>query len=366
MHKSKKIDAILATLTGLLIIVGFLIFSSASMGLLSRTGANYSTVLIKQGMIELVGLALLVFIVTRVPYKFWQHYATPLFIGSLILTILVFVPHIGFTTKGGTRWIDLGFSTVQPAEFLKLGMVIFLAAYYAKIKQHVTSFTQGFLPFVGALLVVGVIMLKQPDTGTFLVIVCAATAIFIAAGGRWLHLCILALAGVIAVAALATTRPYIKDRINTFLNPEQDTLGRSYQLRQSLIAIGSGELTGRGFGQSVQKFNYLPEPIGDSIFSVMSEDFGFIGSALLVILYAIYAFRGLRVSDRAPDSFGRLLGVGIVILIASQSFINISALTGIIPLTGVPLVFISQGGSALLMAFLDAGILLSISKYSMQ
>jgi len=364
MNKTKKIDLMLASLAGLIIIIGFLVFSSASMGLLSRSGANYTTVLLKQGVIEIIGLILLFFIAMKIPYKIWQHYATPLFILALIATALVFVPQIGFSTKGGTRWIDLGFTTVQPSEFLKLGTVIFLAAYYTKIKQHVTGFARGFLPLIAVLAVTGAIILKQPDNGTFMVIFCAAIAIFVAAGGRWFHLFIMAVICVISVGALAAYRPYVKDRINTFINPTQDTLGSSYHLRQSLIAVGSGQLAGRGFGQSVQKFNYLPEPMGDSIFSVFSEDFGFIGSSLLIILYLIFALRGLRVSDRVPDQFGRLLGIGIIILIVSQSYINISALIGVIPLTGVPLVFISQGGTALIMALIEAGILLSISKYS--
>jgi len=364
MNKTKKVDGILAFLAALLIVIGFVVFSSASMGLLTRSGANYSTVLIKQGIIELVGLVILFFIATRVPYKNWQRLAMPAFIITLVLTALVFVPHVGFSTKGGTRWIDLGFATVQPSEFLKLGTVLFLAAYYTKIKQNVTSFAGGFLPLLAVLALTAAIILKQPDNGTFMVIFCASVAIFVAAGGRWFHLFIMAIICLVSLGALATYRPYVKDRIETFLNPKQDTLGSSYHLRQSLIAIGSGQLMGRGFGQSVQKFNYLPEPMGDSIFSVFSEDFGFMGSVFLVLLYLIFTLRGLRVSERVPDQFGRLLGIGIVILIASQSYINIAALTGVIPLTGVPLVFISQGGTALIMALIEVGILLSISKYS--
>ena len=365
MTKSHTIDTTLAILLGVLILIGVVVFSSASMGLLSRDGANYSTVLVKQGILELVGLGLLFLISMRVPYRLWGRYSTHLFVLSLLATVLVFVPHIGVTLKGGTRWINLGFGTIQPAEFLKLGTVLFLAAYYTKIKaSSVSTLLRGFLPFVGLLGVIALVMLKQPDTGTFLVIVCAATGVFIAAGGRWLHLGVLGLICLGGLFVLAETRPYVKDRIETYLHPKQDMLGTSYQLHQSLIAVGSGQLMGRGFGQSVQKFNYLPEPIGDSIFSVLSEDFGFIGSSLLVLLLSFFALRGLRVSDRVPDSFGRLVGVGIVILIVSQSFINIGALTGVIPLTGVPLVFVSPGGTALVMAFIEAGILLSISKYT--
>jgi cell division protein FtsW len=187
---------------------------------------------------------------------------------------------------------------------------------------------------------------------------------FIVAGGRWRDVLILFIIGVIAMGFLVTARPYLQDRIEVFLNPEEaDIRGSGYQINQSLIAIGSGGLTGRGFGQSVQKFGRLPEPIGDSIFAVAGEEFGFIGASFLIILFVAFALRGLRVALRSPDSFGGLLALGIVILITSQSFINIASMLALFPLSGTTLVFVSQGGTALLIALAEVGILLSISRH---
>jgi cell division protein FtsW len=206
------------------------------------------------------------------------------------------------------------------------------------------------------------LMLKQPDTGTLLVIIAILIAMFIAAGGRWRYLLLLLVIGVFAVFILAQIRPYFMARLTTFLDPSQDALGSGYQIQQSLIAIGSGGIFGRGFGQSIQKFNFLPEPIGDSIFAVACEEFGFIGAFTLVILYLFFALRGYKISSRVSDPFGRLVVIGVITHITAQSFINIGAMLGVLPLTGVPLVFVSHGGTAMLLALAEVGIVLSISK----
>ncbi len=345
-----------------LIIVGFFIFTSASLGLLGRTGANFSVVALKQLIILIGGLGIMS-LVAKIPYKKWREWALPIFIGSLILTALVFLPKIGMSAGGARRWLSLGPLSLQPSEFLKLGFVIYLAAWCSIIKDKIQTIRFGFGPFLLLLGMPAALILLQPDTGTFMVFFTAAVAMFIAAGGRWLHLLGLLLTGVILVGFMAYTRPHVRERIMTFINPTQDTLGSSYQLNQSLIAIGSGGVTGRGFGQSVQKFNFLPEPIGDSIFAVASEEFGLIGSLIIISLFVLFGLWGLKIAARVPDTFGRLLGVGIVILITAQSFINISAMLGLIPLTGVPLVFISHGGSALLIALVEVGIVLNLSRY---
>jgi len=220
------------------------------------------------------------------------------------------------------------------------------------------------LPFVLLLGLVSSILLLQPDTGTVLVLFVTAVAMFVAAGARFRDIAGLGLFSIIAFAALASVRPYVMDRLLTFFNPSLDPLGSSYQIQQSLIAIGSGEIFGRGFGQSVQKFDYLPEPIGDSIFAVFAEEFGFIGAAFLISLFLFFTLRGLKIAGRAPDQFGGLVVVGIVILITSQSFINIGSLIGVLPLTGLPLLFVSHGGSALFFALLGVGIILNISRYA--
>ncbi len=188
--------------------------------------------------------------------------------------------------------------------------------------------------------------------------------IYIAAGCRFRDLAILAAICAIGMAGLFQTRPYIEGRILTFLDPSRDPQGSGYQIQQSQIAIGSGGFFGRGFGQSVQKFDYLPEPIGDSIFAVAGEEFGFIGCTLLILLYLFFTIRGLKIAAGISDLFGRLMAVGIVIMIVSQSFINIGAMLGVLPLTGIPLVFVSQGGTAILIVMAEIGVLLQLSKKS--
>jgi cell division protein FtsW len=173
---------------------------------------------------------------------------------------------------------------------------------------------------------------------------------------------ILAMIGAMGIGVLAIERPYLMSRFTTFLNPGQNSLTSGYQIEQSLIAVGSGGLTGRGFGQSIQKFNFLPEPIGDSIFAVASEEFGFIGAVGIVLLFVFFAFRGLKIAGRVPDNYGRLITVGIVIMIVSQAFVNIGAMVGILPLSGIPLPFISHGGTALFMTLAEIGIVLNVSK----
>jgi cell division protein FtsW len=191
----------------------------------------------------------------------------------------------------------------------------------------------------------------------------AGFAMFIAAGAYVRDILVLIGAGLLGAAGLVMVRPYLMNRIMAFLDPNVDPLGSSYQIQQSLIAIGSGGPFGRGYGQSIQKFDYLPEPIGDSVFAVLAEEFGFFGSVLLISLFVFFAWRGLRIASKAPDHFSGLLVVGIVILIVSQSFINIASMLGVFPLTGLPLIFVSHGGSALFFTLLSVGIVLNISRY---
>ena len=282
---------------------------------------------------------------------------------SVCTTLLVFVPSLGFSAGGATRWIDLGFTTFQPAELLKLAFVIYLATLLSSNSANLHSFRTGVLPLVVLSVIVGIVLLLQPDTGTFLVILATGISMFIAAGARWRDIAGLVGIVIAGLSVLVLVRPYVMDRILTFLNPSSDPLGSGYQIQQSLIAIGSGHIFGRGFGQSVQKFDYLPEPMGDSIFAVFAEEFGFLGAFLLLSLFLFFVFRGLKIASNAPDQFSGLLTVGIVILIISQSFINIGSLIGIFPLTGLPLLFVSHGGTALFFALVGVGIVLNISRF---
>lgn len=359
--KIEKADRFLFGLVLVLITGGFVIFSSAALGQVGRTGASFSMIALKQFFILCLGF-LMMTVSSNIPYKSWRKYSPVLFVVGLILTSLVFVPGLGFGAGGARRWLNLHFTTFQPSEFLKFSFVIFLAAWIAARKEKIRSLRDGFLPFLVFLGTVAFLLLKQPDTGTFMVIVSAALGIFIIGGGKWSHLLVICILGLLMIAVLALTRSYVMDRLTTFLKPEQDALGNSWQINQSLIAIGSGGLVGRGFGQSIQKFNFLPEPIGDSIFAVAGEEFGFVGSALIVILFMLLGLWGLKITDQVKDPFGKLLGAGFVILITAQSFINIGAMIGLLPLTGVPLAFISHGGTALFFALIEVGIILNISR----
>jgi len=359
----RGVDKIFLGLLGALVFGGFFIFMSASMGLLAREGITFSKIVFNQVFFGLIlgGIALL--IGTKINYKTWHKYAFYIFIFSIILTSLVFVPKLGFSHGGAKRWLDIGSISLQPAEVLKIGFVIYFAAWLSGIKQKVQTLKFGVLPLVGFIGIVACLLLLQPDTGTFLVIFSAAMGMFIVAGGRWSHVSMMIGAGAVGVFSLAMIHPYIKSRLLTFFNPAADPLGAGYQIQQSLIAIGSGGVTGRGLGQSVQKFSFLPEPMGDSIFAVFSEEWGFIGATALIVLFLLFAIRGLRIASRAPDTFSRLLVTGLMMLIVSQSLINIASMLGVFPLTGMPLIFVSQGGTAMLFSLAAVGIVLNVSKY---
>lgn len=360
---SKSIDKPFLLSIISLMVAGFLIFSSASLGLLARTEDLFKSVSFNQLGFGL-GLGTLAMIITsHINYRHLKRFAVPLYICSLIGLILVFIPHIGFAHGGARRWIDVFGFSIQPSEIYKICFVIFFALWLSKVKNRVATFRYGTLPFLILIGISGALIVSQPDTATFGVVACAGVAMYLSAGARWRDLFIFIAIGLLGIGVLALTRPYIMDRIETFINPAHDSTGSGYQIQQSMIAIGSGQLLGKGFGQSVQKFNFLPEPIGDSIFAVAGEEFGFVGAVLIILLYVIFALRGFKIAAHTPDLFGRLVVVGIVILITSGSFVNISSMLGLIPVSGVPLIFISHGGTALFIALAEVGIILNISKY---
>jgi cell division protein FtsW len=359
----KSIDAPFLLVVCALLVSGLLIFTSASLSLLADDGgASFTSAAVSQLLLGLVmgGLSLIFF--ARIDYRIWRPYTIYFFCFAVFLSLLTFVPHIGLSLKGAARWIVVGPVSFQPEEVLKFATVLFLAAIYSmRLKK-----TQTLLGGIGPLALVAgsaaLILLIQPDTAGVVIIGMASTAILFAAGGRLSHLLLLACIGVVAVGAAAYERPYIAQRIETFLNQTSDPQGSGWQIQQSLIAIGSGGLQGRGFGQGIEKFSYLPEPSGDSIFAVAGEEFGFIGATGLVLLYLGFGLLGLRVAARAADPFGGLIVVGLVILIVGQSFFNIASALGLVPLIGVPLIFVSHGGTALAIALAEVGVILSVSR----
>jgi cell division protein FtsW len=301
---------------------------------------------------------------THIPYRSYRLYAPHVFGAALFLTALVFVPGFGYEANGARRWLDLFGLSLQPGEVLKVAFVLCLAWYYSTFHKRMNDVRFALGGLVALLAIVAIPLLLQPDTGTFAILAAAGGAMAVGAHVRVRHLLLLTAGALLALTLLALSQPYLLDRVQTFIHPANDPSGSGYQIKQSLIAVGSGGLFGRGFGQSVQKFSYLPEPIGDSIFSVAAEEFGFVGSIVLLTLFSFFAIRGLQIASRAPDRFGGLTVIGLVILIVTQSFMNIASMIGLMPLTGEPLVFVSHGGTSLLFALASVGIILNISRQS--
>jgi len=362
-NKPKSVDPVLLAMIAIMVAGGFLIFSSASLGLMARDGASFGSAAFTQFFFGILGGGAALFLMSNVYYRHWRKYAIYIFILSVIGTLAVFIPGLGMSHGGATRWLDLGFTTVQPSEFLKIGFIIYLATWLSGVSGKINEWKYGLFPFIGIVGTVGVVMLLQPDTDTFMIMGFAGMAMFLTAGAKWRDIGILILSAVLMLALVAFARPYVMDRITTFLDPDADPLGSGYQIQQSLIAVGSGGFAGRGFGQSIQKFEYLPEPTSDSIFAVYAEEFGFLGSTLLIFGFVFMALRGYKTATQASDIFGTLLVVGFMTLIVAQAFLNIGAMVALAPLSGLPLPFISHGGTALAATLTSLGIVLNVSKY---
>lgn len=297
------------------------------------------------------------FIAAKVHYKTWFIFALPLLFITLLLLIAVFIPGFGIHALGAHRWINFGFFVLQPAELAKLTMIIYLAAWFANPEKNRLV---SFLLFLG--MVVGLVML-EPDLGTSMIIVCIALVLYFFSGAPAKHFALLLPIFLASVVLLALIAPYRMQRILTFFNREHDPLGSSYQIQQVLLGLGSGGLTGVGIGKSRQKYEYLPEANTDSIFAIIGEETGFIGGLVVISFYMFIIWRGFRIALKVNDSFGRLLALGISSWVAVQTIINLGAMVAIIPLTGVPLPFVSYGGSSFIILLLAMGILVSISKY---
>ncbi|MEN9920799.1 MAG: stage sporulation protein cell division protein FtsW [Candidatus Parcubacteria bacterium] len=362
-NSPRSVDTVLLSIVVVLVAAGFLIFSSASLGLLARDGASFGSVAFSQFAFGIIGGSIALFITSNIYYRHWRRFAFYIFIASLLLTAAVFIPGLGMSHGGATRWLNLGITTVQPSEFLKIGFVIYLATWFSGIHSKIHDWRVGLAPFIATVGVTGVIMLLQPDTDTFVIMAASGMAMFLAAGAKWRDILGIIGAGLLGILIIALLRPYVMERLTTFLDPEADPLGSGYQIQQSLIAIGSGGAAGRGFGQSIQKFEYLPEAIGDSIFAVYAEEFGFLGTSLLIIGLVSLALRGYKTASQAEDIFGTLLVTGFITVIVAQAFLNIAAMTGMAPLSGLPLPFISHGGTALMATLASLGIVLNVSKY---
>lgn len=300
------------------------------------------------------------------PLSLFKKWSFLLLLLNIVLLALVFIPGIGEKIGGAHRWIYIGPISFQPSELLKLTFILYMASWLAAhgLGAKKESFKKTLVPFAAIMTVLSMFLILQPDVGTLGVIATTGVAMYFLGGTPLWHTFALMVFGLASLAVLLVTKPYRWHRLEVFFDPSFDPLGKGYQINQALIGIGSGGLFGTGLGLSFQKFGSLPEPISDSIFAVFAEETGFAGSLFLLLLFAAFAWRVFVIAKRAPDKFASLTAVGIGFWIFFQAALNIAAMLGIVPLTGIPLPFISYGGSALFSELIAMGILLNISKQS--
>ncbi|MEA1926556.1 MAG: putative lipid II flippase FtsW [Patescibacteria group bacterium] len=360
----KKTDSILLGVVFALLVFGLVVISSAGV-VVSKTKFGDEYYYFKHQLFfgVIPGLICL-FLVQKIRYTFWKKISFPLFISALVLLILVFVPGVGIKLQGASRWINLGPISFQPTEMIKLTMIIYLGSWIAARGSKLKDFKEGLIPFAVILGIVALLVIAQPDVGTLGSIIVISLVMFFIAGAPLRYILSLVGTGAALLVVLIKVEPYRMNRLLSFMNPDLDLQGIGYQINQALIAIGSGGIFGLGLGQSRQKFNYLPEPIGDSIFAIVGEELGIIGAGTLLILFMLFAMRGFKIAKNAPDMFSSMVAVGVSSWVVFQALINIMAIIGLIPLTGITLPFVSFGSTSLVFVLIGVGILLNISKYS--
>lgn len=362
-RRFERPDYWILALVGVLCLIGMLmVFSS------SGIDPDNPTYLINRHVQWLlVGSVALVLTMT-VPYTRWRRYSVPAVVIALVLLVLVLVgpSFISEEIKGAKRWLSLGDLPIslQPSEFAKLAFVLYLADWCSTKGDKVRDFHNGLVPFGIMLGLLGGLVFMEPDMGTTLVITAIGASMYFVSGAALKHMGLSLLVAVGGFALAAVAAPYRMQRLLAFQDPWHDPLGVSYHSVQSLLALGSGGITGMGLGASRQKFGWLPEQSTDAIFSVYAQEMGFIGAALMIVLFLLLAWRGYRVAQKAPDGFSSLMATGITTWMIFQAMINIGAVSGAIPFTGVPLPFVSYGGSSLVITLAAVGLLLNISKYA--
>ncbi|MBI3332230.1 cell division protein FtsW [Candidatus Peregrinibacteria bacterium] len=359
---------IVLTLFGLAMIASVSVFESYQITQRLYDIPSNSFYLWRSFMHVSVGIVAML-VMMAIPYWLWAKYARLLFLLSLLLLALVFIP--AFQPSGSQTshsWVSLGFFTLQPSELLKLTLIFYLSVWLQKREQLIGTFKEGFLPFATLLVLSTVIVALQPDLGSFFVIAGISSVMFFIAGGNVFHLLLGGgLAGILGLPIILN-KEYIRDRFIAFLRPTDPSIAESigFQIKQALIAIGSGGFFGVGYGKSIQKFGYLPEVQADMIFSAMAEELGFFRLLIVLMMYTILVWRGYKIAQEAPDRFGFLMATGITTWIAFQTLVNIAVNLSLFPLTGLTLPFISYGGSSLLSLLAGIGILLNISMHSTQ
>jgi cell division protein FtsW len=360
---SGSIDKPLFWAVFVLLLAGILVLASSSI-VLSQKRFDNGFYYVSRQLFRGVALGLIcMFIVSKIDYGKWRRFSVLFLLVSLFLMSLVFLPKLGVSAGGARRWVALGPVIFQPSEFLKLALIVYLASWLEAKRKEVKTFSYGFAPFIVMMSIVSVFLIMQPDIGTLGIIAITSAIIYFLGGGRVDQIAGLAVMGVLLLFLLAQITPYHMNRFRAFFDPSVDPQGISYQINQSFIAIGSGGFWGLGFGQGRQKYNYLPEPMGDSIFAVFAEELGFLGGVGLIGFFLFILWRSLKIAKAAPDAFSRFLAAGIGSSIALQAFVNISAISGLLPLTGIPLPFFSYGSTSLVATMMGVGILMNISRH---
>jgi len=352
--QTKRADKTLLILVFLLTGLGLIVVADASAPIALHSFSDKYYFVKQQAVWGLIGITGL-FLISKIKYTFWEKIANPLFLGTVILLVLVLIP--GFSSKllGARRWLTFGPISFQPSEFIKLSLAVYLS--------KVASYDKKLLSYLIPLIAVSTLIMLQPDLGTTIVILALGLVQLFVSGVNPFYLGgLTAIAGIIGYILIISS-PYRKARLITFLEQTTDPLGKGYHIRQILYALGAGGFFGVGLGQSRQKYLFLPEAATDSIFAIIAEEAGFLGATFIIILFAIFIYRGIVIAKSAPDKFSKILAVGMTTWIGGQAFLNIAAMVSLVPLTGIPLPFFSYGGSSLTTVLFACGILLNISRY---
>ena len=362
--KGLKPDYVLVAAVVMLILLGIVILASVSASISQERFGSPTFFLFRHILFGLVPGILLGFLAFRIPLSYFRKWAFLVLLLSLFLMVLVFFPKIGISSGGANRWINIGFTSFQPSEFLKLSFIIYLAAWLATSTQKPKNFfSKTLIAFLVVISLISVLLVSQPNVSTLSIIILTGALMYFLSGTPVKHTLLIGAAGIASLAFLIKIAPYRLERFLVFLKPDLDPMGISYQIKQALITVGSGGILGKGLGMSVQRYGFLPQPMADSIFAIFSEETGFIGGLVLISLFLVFTWRGFEIAKKAQDKFCQLACLGISSWITLQAFINIGAMLGVLPLTGIPLPFISYGGSALVTELIGVGILLNISKH---
>jgi cell division protein FtsW len=356
-------DYMLLVATAMLVITGLLAVYTSSFAVGYHEFGDTNYFVGRQAVFALLGvIAMVVFM--RLDYNRLRAWSVPMLLLALAGLIAVLVPGLGVERNGAARWLELGPLSFQPSEFAKLAVIIYIAAWLASRGKDIHKFSLGFVPFVLLLGVVGGLIIAEPDMGTTIIIFLTASTLFFVAGAPLSHLALLIGVGGAISYAVILQRDYQMDRLAMFVNPESDAEGSGFQIIQLLVALGSGGPLGLGWGEGKQKFFYVPGSHTDGVFAILGEEVGFIGLMAILGLFGFFVYRAALVTLRSRDRFSMLLCIGVIAWISAQTLINIGGITRTIPLTGVPLPFLSYGGSSLIMLMAAVGVLLSVSRYS--